>query len=186
MTVQIPQTTAQLALDAVYDVLVTESADRLDPAPAVHFGWREAPKQVNQGAGGANRIVLQPGDPSGKVGDLSGGKMPGRNPPPVATLAEIGTLYLWAVDLSDSTDARKQWIATRRLFDVVIASLQRNFTGRWKILSNKWIRTDLERPFGAEIELVFAVEAYVPGDPIPVAPGGTVTTIAHLINGASC
>lgn len=185
MSVAIPQSTATLALDDLFDKIVARTAERLDPAPACHFGWREAPKQVNQGTGGANRIVLMPGDPNGKVGDIDDHKNPGRTPGQVATMSELGTLYLWAYDASAATDARVQWRAVRRLHDVVIATLQATHSGRWKQVSKRFLRPDLERPFGAEIELVFTVSAMVPGDLVPQVIGGTKTA-AWTINGRNC
>jgi len=186
VSVPVPQSDATLALDYLFDRLESETADRLDPVPAVVFGWREAPKQVNQGTGRANRIVLSPGDPGGKVGDLEGGKLPGRNPNSLATMVELATLYLWAYDATAATDARKQWRACRRLHDVVLPICIRAFRGRWKQLSKSWIRSELERPFGAEMQVVFAVESMVPDDLVPYAAGGVVTGIDLSINGQDC
>jgi hypothetical protein len=176
MSVTIPQSNATLALSFLFARLQSETAARLDPAPSVVFGWRQQIAQNNQGSGGGNRVVLQPGDPSGKIGDLGGAKLPGRNPPPIATLTEIATLYIWGFDPSDRSNTLLQWTAARRLHDVVVAVCLRAFRGRWKALSNTWLRSDLTQPMGAELELVFAVEAMVPDDLVPVAPGGTVTT----------
>src|SRR5262249_31903901 len=133
------------------------------------------------------RVLLVPGDPGGKVdAGLLGGKNPGRDPNGVATMIELATLYLWSVDLSSATDAHVQWRACRRLHDVVIPICIRGFRGRWKQLSKTWIKPETERPFGAEMQIVFAVEAMIPDDLVPQAPGGTVTTIHTTINGAAC
>lgn len=180
--------TAKLALEHLFERIVAETAERVPVnPPSCVFGWREAVKQSNQGSGGAARVVLQPGDPTGKVGDLGGAKGPGRNPPPVATMVELATLFLWAVDLTDTSDMG-QWRAARRLHDLVLPILIRTFQGRWKQLSKEWMRPELERRFGAEMKVVISVEAMVPGDVIPEAPGGTVpaTGVALSINGSSC
>jgi hypothetical protein len=182
MTIAIPQSNATLALDLLFDRIVAGVAQRLEPAPNCVFGWNESTKQINQGTGGGNRIVLQPGDASGKVGDLDSAKLPGRDPPPVATMVELATIFLWSYDPSAS-DQRTQWRACRRLHDVVIPICIRTFRGRWKQLSKTWLRTDLERSFGAEMQIVFAVEAMIPDDLVPQAPGGTVTTINQTITG---
>lgn len=185
MTVLVPQSAATLSLDYLFDRIVTQSAERLDPAPACFFGWREPGKQLNQGTGGANRILLVPGDPGGKVGDIEGGKRPGRDPNGLATMVEVATLYLWSYDATDPTDARLQWRAARRLHDVVIPLCIRAFRGRWKQMAKTWLRSDLERPFGAEMQVVFAVESMIPDDLVPQVAGGTVAA-AFTINGIDC
>ncbi len=176
MSVTVPQSAAKLALDHLYERIVAETAERLDPVPVCVFGWREAPKQVNQGAGGANRVVLEPGS-NGKVGDYAPAKLPGRNPNPLATLVELATLFLWGFDGTDPTDARLQYIAARRLHDVVIPICIRTFRGRWKASGPEWLKPEAARPYGAEMKVLFAVEAMVPDDLVPEAPGGTVTSV---------
>lgn len=184
MSVPVPQSDATLALDYLFDRLTSETAERLDPAPVVAMGWRQPTYQVNQGPSGAGRVLLVPGDPGGKVGDLISAKRPQRDPAPVATLVELATLYLWAYDGTDPSDARLQWRAARRLHDVVVPIVIRAFRGRWKLVSNQWLRSDLERPFGAELQLVIAVEAMLPDDLVPQVAAGIITGVA--INGAGC
>ena len=46
-------------------------------APAVVFGWRERAKQINDGVGGANRIVMVPGELEGGDGTLEAPDGPG-------------------------------------------------------------------------------------------------------------
>lgn len=180
--------TATLALEYLYGRIVAETLERVPSvAPATAppiscvFGWRQAVQQSNQGPAGAARVVVQPGDATGKMGSLDGAKIPGRNPPPLATLNELATLFLWAVDKSDTSDLA-QFRAARRLHDLVVPIVIRNFRGRWKLVSNQWLRSDLERAYGAEMQLVIAVEAMVPDDLVPEAPGGTVTTINGSIS----
>ena len=180
MTVEIPQSEATLALDYLHTTLADECALRLDPAPSVVFGWREAPKQVNQGVLGANRVVVSPGDPTGKMGDFMSAKLPGRAPRPLATMGELVTLYLWAFDGSDPTDAKAQWAAARRLHDVVFGVLIRTFQGRFKQVSKQWLNVDRERAFGAEIEAVIMVEAMIPDD-MPVLDDGSGITFNPTI-----
>jgi hypothetical protein len=47
--------------------------------PAVLFGWRERQKQINEGVGGANRIVMVPGELEGADGTPEGIDGPGDN-----------------------------------------------------------------------------------------------------------
>lgn len=177
MPVSVTQTDAKLALEHLFERLAADVALRLDPPPECSFGWREDWKQINQGTGGANRIVMLPGDPGGKVGDLQKPSGPGRNPNPLAAMAELATILLWAYDATDPTSALLQWRAARRLHDVVIASCIRTYRGRWKQVGKQWVRPELERPFGAEMQIVFAVEAMVPDDLVTQAAAGSITTI---------
>lgn len=173
--------TAKLALEHLFERIVAETAERLpDAPPSCVFGWREAAMQINQAPAGAARIVLAPGDATGKVGDLASAKLPGRNPAPLATMVELATLNLWAYDPSDPSELA-QWRAARRLHDLVIPIVIRNFGGCWKQVSKQWLRPEVENPFGAELQVVIAVEALIPDDVRPEAPGGTVTTLHTTI-----
>jgi len=184
-----PLTTAKLAVEHLFERIVAETLERVPPtAPETEppircvFGWREATRQTNAGPGGAARVVVQPGDPAGKLGSLEGAKSPGRNPLPIATLVELVTIYLWAVDRDDRSELA-QYRAARRLHDLVVPIVIRTFRGRWKLVAAEWVRPELERRFGAELRLVVAVEALVPDDVTPEVAGGTVTpagTIASL------
>ena len=87
-------------------------------------------------------------------------------------MLEIATLYLWAFDGDDPTDAKLQWAAARRLHDVVFGIIIRTFQGRWKQVSKRFINIDQERPFGAEIEAVIQVEAMIPDD-LPLLDDGS-------------
>jgi hypothetical protein len=176
-----------LALEYLFQRLQAETLERRPPTPpnltppiSCVFGWREPSKQTNTGPGGAARVVLQPGDPSGKIGSLEGAKLPGRNPAPVATLVELATLYLWAVDPTDRTELG-QYRAARRLHDLVVPIVIRSFRGRWKQLDATWVRPELEQRFGAELAIVIAVEAMIPDDVTPEVAGGTVTTVDGTI-----
>ncbi len=178
-------------MEHLFERLVAETleyvppADVDDPAPIkCVFGWREPNQQVNQGPAGAARVVLSPGDDSGKVGSSEPAKLPGRNPKSVATMAELVTLYLWAHDPVEKTDLG-QWRACRRLHDVVMPIVIRTFTTRQKEISKTWVRPDLERRFGAEMRVVLAVEAMIPDNVRPQVTGGTVTP-AFTINGGPC
>jgi hypothetical protein len=98
---------------------------------AVLFGWKEREKQINQGAGGANRVVFMPGAKGGtgtaKGGTLSRDNQPTReeNAQVVATRASICTVSIWAVN-ADSAGAlyseREQFQALDSLYtDTIVA-----------------------------------------------------------------
>jgi hypothetical protein len=177
------QSTSMLALEHLYHKLQGGLALRLIPAPSVAFGWKEATKQVNQGPGGGYRVVLQPGDPNGKVGDVEGARLPGRLPDtPLASMIEQATLFIWGYDASDPSELA-QWRAVRRLHDVVLAILIRTFRGRWRQIAKTFINSDLERRLGAEMQMTIAVEAMIPDD---LSPLGIASAESFTINGEAC
>ncbi len=69
----------------------------------VLFGRRERARRVNQGAGGANRIVFQPGDDGGRLGQIGPVHQPGPrdiaagiSARSLANLSAVYTVYVWA------------------------------------------------------------------------------------------
>ncbi len=145
---------------------------------AIAFGWKEPAKQVNQGPGRANRIVFVPGDPNGAIGEVGPAKYPGRNPRPLGTLGELVTVYVWAYDATAPTNERSQYGAARRLFDAWYRAAYIAMRGHFRLVSTKWVTGKTERPFGAEIEAVIAIESEIPDTPWQTPP----VTVAHTSN----
>lgn len=167
-----------LALDLLFDGIVAVFAADAAPNPSrvsIVFGWREVAKQINQGPGGANRIVIHPGLPGEKTGRF-GSHMPvhkpGRNPRSLATRIEIFTAYIWAVDGTDETtlrNERAQWRAARMLYDAFdrAAYLVTHTDGDVGVGPVTWLAEDWnldksERGYGAEVIVSGAVESMVP------------------------
>lgn len=102
----------------------------------VEFGRRRRSYQVNQGTGGANRVIFSPGDASGKLGKIEGTEHPGRraaadNARELASATGILVVYVWAVAPDrDVTDEEAQWDAVLDLQEHVIRAVHA-VAGRW-------------------------------------------------------
>jgi len=157
-----------LALPALYDaVQAVFTAD--GPADtSFAFGWREPPKQTNQGAARVRRVVFVPGDDkSGSLGADKPAVRPGRNPRPIATLGELFTVYLWARDAANDRDERLQYQAVRKLYDAWRRSLHLagyaiGAGAQISVQSASYLVARTESPFGAEIRVLCSIDASVP------------------------
>jgi hypothetical protein len=169
-----------LALPKLYtDVKARFSAE--STTANVVFGWREPAKQINQGPGRANRICIVPGDESGDIGEITSARNPGRNPRPLATLNEVFSVYVFGWDSSAPEDELKQYIATRFLYDAWYRAVYLAAHGTFQVLSAKWVTTQMERRFGAEILAVYAIESMIPDSPWTIAPPPIVSDIDNSI-----
>lgn len=164
-----------LALPRLYDAVVSRfvaesaAADPEVEPPAQVFGWR-APAQQTRGY----RIAWVPGDDgSGDLGDLGPAQQPGRNPRPVATLAELFTCYIEAHDPSAPEDERAQYQATRELFDAWWRAVYLAAHGTVEILDSRWMNVRKERRFGAAIRVLASVQASITDAPWTFAPADT-------------
>lgn len=163
-----------LALLVLYDAV---AALFQEEAPSINcvFGWKEPPKQINHGEGGANRVCFVPGDPGNGLGEDKPPKYPGRNPPAMATLDELFTVRVWAVDKASPNDERAQYEAARLLYDGVRRALSLCDPGGLRVRSQRWVRSNPERMFGAEIEMVCSVGAMIPDTPYAEAESPTAS-----------
>lgn len=152
---------------------------------AVLFGPRERGIQLNQGVGGANRIVLVPGRlPNGDDGDFSGAAGPGGNPRKLVSQEIVTTLSLWA-GVPAPGDNRNDEALEQAIDDMkenVISAIQSVLMQAATIRSPRWNLNPLETRFGAEylIELAIsgtyrALEQGVPAYPTPIVHRGTET-----------
>lgn len=88
-------------------------------------GWKERPQQINQGPGGANRIVLYPGrKPGGETaaaGELTRENRPSTtNPRALITWRKLMTMSIWAADTSNLQDEELQIAAVEQLLEWAI------------------------------------------------------------------
>jgi hypothetical protein len=135
-----------------------------DMPPQV-FGWREPDKRT-----GARRIVWVPGN-EGDIGEVAAPKYPGRiEGRPLATVHELFTVYLEAQDPSDAENERKQYHATRVLFDAWLRAVYLSAVGTFRLVDVRWVADKKVRRFGAAIRVVGYVEAMVPDAPLEQVP----------------
>lgn len=154
-----------LAIDLYYNAVAARFTTE-GTACANVFGWRTVAQHPE-----GNRCAWVPGDPSGKLGELAGAKQPGRNPRPLATLRELFTVYLDAVDTADLEDEQRQYRAVRFLFDAWFRAMYRAAHGNFQIRAIDWVTDNtLERRYGATARVVVAVDAMVPDSPAALAP----------------
>jgi hypothetical protein len=132
--------------------------------PTVAFGWRAREQILNQGPGGANRILVIPGDPqSGDAGTLVRGKLASVNPRTLLEHDEIWTLSIWGVDNTAPVDEGKQASAAKALLELAVQAVHNAVdpdTGdpvgvanlRWG--SVRWINTtSTNLYFGRELQV---------------------------------
>jgi hypothetical protein len=118
---------------------------------SVVFGRRQSSRQTNQGPGSGNRIVIQPGDDSGRLGKLAPTHQPGYRDLggglAARSLANWEALYLvrcWAVP----TDRRNECEAfeqAERLLEHVVRAVHFSCDGhhQWGDVSTPASPTDL-------------------------------------------
>jgi hypothetical protein len=153
------------------------------PAPGVPvpnlFGWRTKGQQLTTGV----RILWIPGDDgSGSAGAVKAARSPGGNPRPLHTLAELCTVYITAHDKTAPENERKQYDATRLLYDAWLRAIYLAAFGTYSIVSTTWVTEKLERRHGAALRVVLAVEAVVPDVVQAMAPLDTFVDVTVEIN----
>jgi hypothetical protein len=154
-----------LALPYLYDLVVARFAAESTCVPNL-FGWR-APDLKDHA--GKPRIAWVPGDEAGELGELEAPKQPGRNPRSLATLGELFTVTLWGEDPSDPENERKQYQATRELFDAWWRAVYLAMPSKVKVVSVAWVIDKKVRRAGAAIRVVCTVEAMVPDEAYELA-----------------
>jgi hypothetical protein len=132
--------------------------------PKVDAGWRARDVILNQGPGGANRIVFTPGDPkTGRAGPLTRGRQAQTNPRVLWQWNRLVFVCMWGVDTSDTHDELKQQSATENLFELTMQALQNardpqtsRFVGAANIQivgEPVWSIENTEMYFGRELQL---------------------------------
>ncbi len=119
------------------------------------FGWLASAEQLR----GRRRIVWTPGDEGGALGAVGAAKYPGGDPRSLATLGELCTVEITAYDDGERTDERRQYQATRELFDEWMRAVYLVARGWFRVVSAKWVGGDRARRLGATIRVVIALDA---------------------------
>jgi hypothetical protein len=142
----------------------------------VDVGWRKRDRQINQGPGGANRVVFTPSNDDGDGGSMGPVRFPGNrnvrdavDSPPVATIRSLASwerlvlVSVWGVDSTDQQNESAQIEATETLLEWVVRAVH-SAPGAFAAASFgkvKWTPPP-ERSFGLEarVELTFSQPIY--------------------------
>lgn len=157
------------------------------------FGWQERTKRINQGLGGAARVVFEPGEDKGKAGQY-GPSVQNRRPMALRATRSLGTFLesctveCWAFDASAPGNEQVQYEAARWLHDLTIRAIYRSPRvghGSFEIKDPTWITDKKELRFGAAIRFTLIVQAKIADDPGPVRDLDGVEVLAeHAIGPA--
>jgi len=149
----------------VRDYVATKNA-----GTAVLFGLKERTIQINQGSGGANRIVFIPGRlPGGEAGELEGVDGPGEpnlpkvggdpqvKPRALFLHGKLATISIWAANTDNDPSARvdelAQDAAIEQMLEWVIRGVKRSVAGaanaEWGPL--RYNMSPIETKFGVEL-----------------------------------
>lgn len=143
------------------------------------FGRREAPKQVNQGPGRANRVVFEPGK-RGSLGAFAPPKYPGRAPRPLLTLKEAITVYCWAHDPSAPNDELVQYTAARDLLDSVLRAIYLSPNaghGAFSVSDPYIVGDKIERVYSYELAFTLTVDAAILDEPARAQDAPSVNVV---------
>lgn len=137
---------------------VREYFEAADVTATVSLGWKQPTQQINQGPGGANRVVFIPSDPSGRGGKILPARQPG--PRQVDASTTVRSLYswdrqlvvsVWAVDATAPQDEALQIEAVEDLFGWTIRAVHAfaHADARWGDVA--WTTSPVEHVFGREL-----------------------------------
>jgi hypothetical protein len=160
------------AVTYLFDNVVARFQDEGTQVPNL-FGSREPAKKLVTG----NRITWVPGDPNGALGAMLPAKQPGRNPRPLMTIEELVTVEIQASDPSSPENERKQYEATRLLYDAWLRAVYLAARGTFRVVTSSWLNDKKERRHGAAIRVVLAIDAMVPDLAQEIAPVDTGANI---------
>ena len=117
---------------------------------AVFFGFKERTKSVNQGKGGANRIVVIPGRfPNHEDGELVAPTGTGGNPRRLMSQELITTLSLWAVAADNGNEEQTEQ-AIDDMKENVISAIQSTLMHAVQWGANRYNPEPIETRFGVE------------------------------------
>lgn len=126
----------------------------------VSLGWKQPTKQINQGTGRANRVVIIPAD-GANGGSLVGVQQPGQrrfgtgddeiSARALYTWERAVIVSCWAVDLTDPHDEELQIEAVEDLFERTIQAVHYSAynDARWGKVA--WMTNATEQVFGREL-----------------------------------
>lgn len=156
----------------------------LSPGTVVAAGWRERGKQINQGSGGANRVVFIPGDvKTGRAGNFAPvARKSTTNPAALAQLDELHTMSVWAYDGVNSNDEMAQVEAVEALLELAIQAVhfavsadtgQALGGANVKWIDKTWTISSVEITYGREVLVTFTIATSYKAQTVPTCTPGT-------------
>lgn len=160
-------------------------------------GERSKVAQINQGPGGANRIVIQPGDDGGKDGEFLGVRGPGPKtivPPPldntttaqgtqVRRISDWNRLFMisvWACDPARPRDDLPSYEACERLLEDFMQAVTATYPAHIAWGAPTWTRKTVDTEYGREIRVPLAIRSTMFDLPeSTVTPSPVVTRPNH-------
>lgn len=178
-----------MSLASLHDHLVSKLA-AASPGTVVAFGEKEIAKQINQGTGRGNRVVIAPGDEGGALGGYEAPAAPGYN----VDVRDVGRrlnrslwdwtlaarVYVWGFDRTAPDDEKLQWIAMTELHDCVIEAIHSYASGGYKIRAPRNTSKTVERGFGRETMFVLELRQPVLTSARPRTGAFTATGPTYL------
>lgn len=170
------------AIGTFYDD-VAEYFATVDPGVSVQFGAIARWEQLNQGTGGANRIVIVPGRlPDGDDGDVDAAPGPGEHIDPdthaivprmIAAQPRFITISVWAAADGATPSARERHEVLEQLIERTLRagnhSLANLANGQWG--RGRYNRNPAELRFGDEYLLEIVIETqWLDSPPVAVFP----------------
>jgi hypothetical protein len=162
-----------LALEKAYDDVTARFASEGTLVESA-FGWREPARNLVSRA----RLVWVPGNRNGIAGKVMPARNPGRNPRPIATLAEYFHVWISASDYDGAEVERRQYKVVRLLRDAWHRAMYLSARGTFAIESEEWLTERKERRFGAALVITCTIEAMIPDAPLASAPVDSAAVIA--------
>lgn len=154
-------------------------------------GWKQRAQHLNQGAPGANRILLIPGDLQGRDGKLDRElRNTGRNPRVLITWERLVTMSVWACDTSQKDSDEAQIVAVENLLEQAIQAVHTGVDPDTKTpvgLANitwgsvRWTVANQEMAFGREVLVDFTQQAVFLDRPNGVAFPSPVLTPRPIV-----
>ena len=120
----------------------------------VSLGWRERTKSINEGIGGANRVVFTPSDPGGRGGRITksfGNRGPGGNPRPLICWERFVVVSIWAADGTKPHDEEAQIEAVETLFEWTVRAVNAFAAADATWGDPTWTTSPVEHVFGREL-----------------------------------
>jgi hypothetical protein len=151
---------------------------------SLKLGRKEPFRQTNQGPGGANRIVLKPGDDSGKVGEYRAVQYPGRNPRSLKTFVEFITVYCWGYDATNPNVDSAHYEIARLLHDSLFRALyivsRTTCKCRLEFSDPTWVEDKNEKAFGYELKFTLGVHSMIPDAEIETVIATAVPSLTMI------